>query len=223
MSRMRIVAVGAVTGLATLMAFASSAAADTVAQQGAAQGDRYRGGVPALGGVSYRVALTIARDPAGDIVNVGGYATIAKRTRVAKVQIDRIALGTAAAGVRTNPTPANSGTGPSAVSVTNWAPISPRTCTGYRVRATFSIRWADGALSTFSILSPLSTVCGPTSPPAYRDCAALNARFPHGVGRPGAVDSTSGTPVTNYYVSSYIYSGNTHRDADHDGIACERP
>lgn len=46
--------------------------------------------------------------------------------------------------------------------------------------------------------------------------------FPHGVGEAGAVDHTSGTPVTTFYVSNWIYSGNRGRDADKDGIACER-
>jgi hypothetical protein len=31
-----------------------------------------------------------------------------------------------------------------------------------------------------------------------------------------------GTPVTTYYVSTWIYNGNTRLDADKDGIACEK-
>jgi hypothetical protein len=68
MMKVRIVAGGMLTALVLLLAFASSASADTVSQQGVAQGDRYRGGVAALGGVTYRVAVNVARDPAGDVV-----------------------------------------------------------------------------------------------------------------------------------------------------------
>ena len=32
----------------------------------------------------------------------------------------------------------------------------------------------------------------------YRNCTALDERYPHGVGRVGARDSTSGTPVTTF-------------------------
>jgi hypothetical protein len=41
------------------------------------------------------------------------------------------------------------------------------------------------------------------------------------VGKPGAVDHTSGTPVTNFAVDSAVYAANTARDGDKDGIACE--
>ena len=83
-------------------------------------------------------------------------------------------------------------------------------------------RWSDGALSKLSVLTPFSSVCGPTSPPVYGNCDQLHATFPHGVGRPGAVDHTTGTPVSNYYVSAYIYNANTGLDRDKDGIACEK-
>ncbi|MEO7261724.1 MAG: excalibur calcium-binding domain-containing protein [Jatrophihabitantaceae bacterium] len=58
----------------------------------------------------------------------------------------------------------------------------------------------------------------------YANCDSLNRTFPHGVGRSGAVDQVRGStqPVTSFYVSTWIYNGNTGRDGDHDGIACER-
>jgi hypothetical protein len=141
---------------------------------------------------------------------------------VTSVQVDRVTLGTSTAAVLTNSTPENSGANPSALSTTNWHAVSPKTCTSYRVRASYSIRWSDGALSKFSILTGLVRVCGPTVPPKYSNCPQLNTKFPHGVGRAGAHDSTPGTPVTNFYVSSWIYSGNTARDGDKDGIAGEQ-
>jgi Excalibur calcium-binding domain len=49
---------------------------------------------------------------------------------------------------------------------------------------------------------------------------------PHGVGRLGARDHTSGTPVTNFKRSTRIYrigmSHNRGLDRDKDGIACEK-
>jgi hypothetical protein len=56
----------------------------------------------------------------------------------------------------------------------------------------------------------------------YRNCKALNRHYPHGVGRLGARDHTSGTPVTNFKRSNILYRQNKARDADHDGIACEK-
>jgi hypothetical protein len=42
--------------------------------------------------------------------------------------------------------------------------------------------------------------------------------YPHGVGRPGAVDNGG---VTDFYVSAAIYNANTKSDRDKDGVACE--
>jgi Excalibur calcium-binding domain len=56
----------------------------------------------------------------------------------------------------------------------------------------------------------------------YPNCKALNARYPHGVGRFGARDHTSGTPVTNFRRSNRLYRQNKARDRDGDGIACEK-
>jgi Excalibur calcium-binding domain len=56
----------------------------------------------------------------------------------------------------------------------------------------------------------------------YRNCKALNARYPHGVGRWGARDHTSGTPVTNFKRSNILYRQNSHLDRDNDKIACEK-
>lgn len=58
---------------------------------------------------------------------------------------------------------------------------------------------------------------------SYANCTALNAVYPHGVGRPGAVDHvTSGKPVTTFFVSLSLYTANTGLDRDKDGIACEK-
>jgi hypothetical protein len=137
-----------------------SGCSDTVSNISVTQGNKYRGGKSVLGGVAYKVAVTVAKNPSGRIVNVRGTASITKRTKVKTVQVDRVTLGTSTAAVETNPTPENSGTAPSASSGTNWHPVAAGTCRGYRVRANFSIRWSDGALSHFSILTAMPRVCG---------------------------------------------------------------
>ena len=60
----------------------------------------------------------------------------------------------------------------------------------------------------------------------YSNCTAMHKRWSHGVGRSNARDSTSGTPVTNFFHSTKQYkiamSKNRGLDGDKDGIACER-
>lgn len=56
----------------------------------------------------------------------------------------------------------------------------------------------------------------------YKNCSALNEVYPHGVGRKGAKDKASGTPVTNFKVSQDLYAANKGSDRDRDGIACEK-
>lgn len=60
------------------------------------------------------------------------------------------------------------------------------------------------------------------APKKYKNCAALNKDYPHGVGKKGAKDKTSGDPVTSFRVSTTVYKLNTARDRDKDGIACEK-
>jgi Excalibur calcium-binding domain len=56
----------------------------------------------------------------------------------------------------------------------------------------------------------------------YKNCTALNKRWPYGVGRWGARDRTSGTPVTNFKRSNILYRQNSHLDRDKDRVACEK-
>ena len=57
-----------------------------------------------------------------------------------------------------------------------------------------------------------------------RNCATLHAKYPHGVGRPGAHDKTKSRtgPVTNFTRNKTAYLKNKSLDRDHDGIACEK-
>jgi Excalibur calcium-binding domain len=65
-------------------------------------------------------------------------------------------------------------------------------------------------------------------PVLWRNCAHVNQRWPHGIGRVGAHDITKGgtAPVTNFKRSNLLYrramSYNRGLDRDHDGIACEK-
>jgi uncharacterized membrane protein len=72
-------------------------------------------------------------------------------------------------------------------------------------------------------------------PTSYKNCAALNKVYPHGVGKKGAQDHTSSERsnyrVSNYRVSDAVYSYNDGKarhkgekdlDRDNDGIACEK-
>ncbi|WP_091556873.1 excalibur calcium-binding domain-containing protein [Arthrobacter sp. ok362] len=69
------------------------------------------------------------------------------------------------------------------------------------------------------------------APKSYKNCTELNKVYPHGVGRSGARDKTTGKRVTNFRVDNTLYSyndgGARHRgeydlDRDNDGIACEK-
>jgi Excalibur calcium-binding domain len=77
-----------------------------------------------------------------------------------------------------------------------------------------------------------AVACGGTSsaalaiPARWKNCTQVNKRYPHGVGRLGAHDKTSGTPVTTFKRSTYLYRTamryNRGLDRDKDGIACEK-
>ena len=65
-----------------------------------------------------------------------------------------------------------------------------------------------------------------TSPRQWKNCTAVNRRYPHGVGRYGAHDKTTGVPVTNFKHSTRLYKTAMHYnkglDRDKDAIACEK-
>ena len=60
----------------------------------------------------------------------------------------------------------------------------------------------------------------------WKNCTSVNHKYHHGVGRAGAHDKTSGTPVTNFKHSTKLYKiamrHNKGLDRDKDGIACEK-
>jgi hypothetical protein len=80
-----------------------------------------------------------------------------------------------------------------------------------------------------ALLSVSATTCFAavaTTPAVYKNCTNLNKKYPHGLGKIGARDHTSGDPVTNFKRSTKLYklamSYNRGLDRDKDGIACEK-
>jgi hypothetical protein len=67
-------------------------------------------------------------------------------------------------------------------------------------------------------------------PYLWKNCTHVHTKYRHGVGKVGAHDRTTATPVTTFYRSTRLYniamSYNRERgynlDRDHDGIACEK-
>ncbi|SDU60490.1 excalibur calcium-binding domain-containing protein [Gordonia westfalica] len=72
------------------------------------------------------------------------------------------------------------------------------------------------------VVAPLLVAAPASAATDYANCTELRADYPHGVGEPGAVDSTSSTPVTNFTVDQALYDANSESDRDGDGIACEK-
>ena len=64
------------------------------------------------------------------------------------------------------------------------------------------------------------------APPLYKNCTNLDKKYPHGLGKVGARDRTSATPVTNFKRSTRLYnlamSYNRGLDRDKDGVVCEK-
>ncbi|WP_439031834.1 excalibur calcium-binding domain-containing protein [Gordonia terrae] len=71
-------------------------------------------------------------------------------------------------------------------------------------------------------VAPLMVAAPASAATDYDNCTALRVDYPHGVGETGAVDSTSGTPVTTFTVDDELYDANSESDRDKDGIACEK-
>jgi Excalibur calcium-binding domain len=98
---------------------------------------------------------------------------------------------------------------------------------GRKVRAVNRFT-ALAAASAMLLAVPASAAIGSTTaiPRLYKNCTNLNKRYPHGLGRVGARDHTSGTPVTNFKRGTKPYklalSYNRGLDRDKDGIACEK-
>lgn len=78
---------------------------------------------------------------------------------------------------------------------------------------------ATAAVVAYGLLASASSVGAQAS---FRNCTAMHTKYPHGVGKIGAHDKTSGVPVTNFRRSNRLYYLNRGLDRDKDGIACEK-
>src|SRR5262249_39346643 len=94
-----------------------------------------------------------------------------------------------------------------------------------RALALLSTAAAVAIASTWLLIIALPAIAKTSTVTRFHNCTQLNRTYPHGVGRAGAhdhVSSSHDTPVTNFKVSTKIYSGQWKAlDRDHDGIGCE--
>lgn len=88
---------------------------------------------------------------------------------------------------------------------------------------------AVAAGATVSASAQLQRGHAPTLLPAkkptvFKNCTALNKKYPHGVGLKKAKDKVRGKtkPVTNFTRNDAVYKANSKHDRDKDGIACEK-
>ena len=73
------------------------------------------------------------------------------------------------------------------------------------------------------LVAPATLIASPANAASkFSNCTALNKVYPHGVGKSGGRDKTSGTPVTTFTVNTSVYNANAGSDRDKDGIACEK-
>lgn len=96
-----------------------------------------------------------------------------------------------------------------------------------KVRAKNAKGYGPTAAITLKTKAP-----APAQPKALRRCSDLQQVYLHGVGRSGAQDSTSGDPVTSFYISTTVSkmndgprneaTGEYDLDRDNDGLASEK-
>jgi Excalibur calcium-binding domain len=74
--------------------------------------------------------------------------------------------------------------------------------------------------------APFAGAANARIPARWKNCTVVNKRYPHGMGRVGARDKTSGEPVTTFRRNNLLYRTamryNRGLDRDKDGIACEK-
>ena len=95
----------------------------------------------------------------------------------------------------------------------------------------FAVAAATVAAAALSV-GVLAVPADATPVKSYKNCTALNKVYPHGVGKSGAKDRTSGKRVTYFKVSNDLYAhhdggskryaGEHDLDRDNDGIACAK-
>jgi hypothetical protein len=103
-------------------------------------------------------------------------------------------------------------------------PADTSVCTGWKRRTgqRLSAVLAAAAVASGTVAGAANSVI----PAQWKNCTQVNKRYPHGVGKVGAHDKTSGVPVTTFKRSTRLYriamSYNRGLDRDKDSIACEK-
>lgn len=98
------------------------------------------------------------------------------------------------------------------------------------MKKSIGVTFASVALLCAIGAAPAANAADVTTASTYKTCTQMNKKYPHGVGKKGAVDRTSGKRVTNFTRNNHVYwlysssAGARIRDLDrdNDGIACEK-
>lgn len=155
--RLLVAAIGILASVAVSMAVAPAASASSISEQGNDFAGLYHYGDISKGYVYVDSSVEIYQDDNYDAVKIRGHAQIEKGNRVLRVQIDKVVLGDAGRAVTQTTIAASSGTGgKQAVKNTAWIAVKDGTCSRYRIRVYYSVRWDDGTLSKFSRLAPFT-------------------------------------------------------------------
>jgi hypothetical protein len=96
-----------------------------------------------------------------------------------------------------------------------------------RSRSTSAVVLITGLLAAGVGAVPADATTAKKAAVVYKNCTALNKKYPHGVGKKGAKDLISGKyqkgkSVTTFKVDSALYKANKKSDRDGDGVACEK-
>jgi hypothetical protein len=100
--------------------------------------------------------------------------------------------------------------------------VAPLICVGAGA-ATASAGVSHLSAANVGVALRASTAPRPKPVPHFKNCAAVNKKYPGGIARPGARDKRphGGHAAHKPYVNAAYYRVNAAMDRDHDGIACE--
>jgi hypothetical protein len=96
-----------------------------------------------------------------------------------------------------------------------------------RPRPTIARRTVTAAVLITACAVGLTSTASPAlAAVSYKNCTELHRSYPHGIGKAGAKDKTTGKPVTTFKKDTKGYNlaikKNRDLDRDKDGIACEK-
>lgn len=221
----RLIATGVV--LMTVAA-ASPPAEAAVANVGRVTVDRYRGGVPAQGGVRVIIGMEAVRNSKGQTTTLRGRASIRRLSKVSAVTIERVRFQRAGATLRDVRKPVSTTGSDTVQAVSGWIGVPAGSCASYRTISDLTVRWSSGAQSRLVEASPYTRVCGPPKPkaPAPKPPTPPVAPPATRPANPGDTKNCSDfrtyAEANAWFRKYFPYYGDIARlDADHDGIPCE--